>query len=241
MDNWRKLLLLISLSLSQEFLKEVFLHCLAVLSHLSGTLVQPNTSVNQDRIICVLFEQIISNNRQITTALFAIFVDYLLVIWDCLRIICRIIFWLFAGHFSLFENYLSVISGLFADYFWIICRLLVGLFVGLFAGYLRLFAGLFVGYLWLFVGLFSGYLQIISVYLHRHLPSSPWRQAQACSPRMDGLSRPDLLRPGLTGRGECGNPEEHLWPFSHWSHSRMIHWSVCRIVLTGPTQSQWVV
>ena len=145
MDNWRKLLLLISLSLSQEFLKEVFLHCLAVLSHLSGTLVQPNTSVNQDRIICVLFEQIISNNRQITTALFAIFVDYLLVIWDCLRIICRIIcrlfviicriiFWLFAGHLSLFENYLSVISGLFADYFWVICRLLVGLFVGLFAG-----------------------------------------------------------------------------------------------------------
>ena len=38
------------------------------------------SSVNQDRIICGLFEQIISNNRQITTALFAIFVDYLLVI-----------------------------------------------------------------------------------------------------------------------------------------------------------------
>ena len=44
------------------------------------------SSVNQDRIICGLFEQIISNNPQITTALFAIicrlFVDYLRLFAD---------------------------------------------------------------------------------------------------------------------------------------------------------------
>ena len=86
------------------------------------------TSVNQDRIICGLFEQIISNNRQITTALFAIicglFVGYLRLFADYLSdylrlfvglfvglfvIICRIILWLFAGYFSLFVDYLSII------------------------------------------------------------------------------------------------------------------------------------
>ena len=90
------------------------------------------SSVNQDRIICGLFEQIISNNRQITTGLFAIicglFVGYLRLFADYLSdyllgylrlfvglfvglfvIICRIIFWLFAGYFSLFVDYLSII------------------------------------------------------------------------------------------------------------------------------------
>ena len=48
----------------------------------------PPASVNQDRIICGLFEQIISNNRQITTGLFAI--------------ICG----LFVGYLRLFADYL---------------------------------------------------------------------------------------------------------------------------------------
>ena len=83
-------------------------------------------------IICQIFEQIISNNRQITSGLFAIicelFVGYLRLLADYLSdylsgylrlfvglfvglfvIIFRIIFWLFAGYFSLFEDYLSVI------------------------------------------------------------------------------------------------------------------------------------
>ena len=93
-----------------------------------------SASVNQDRIICGLFEQMImiSNNRQITSALFAIicglFVDYLIlfaglfvglfvglieiicqIICRLFEIICWIIFWLFAGYFSLFVDYLSVI------------------------------------------------------------------------------------------------------------------------------------
>ena len=46
------------------------------------------TSVNQDRIICGLFEQITSNNQQITTGLFAIvcglFVGYLILFADYL-------------------------------------------------------------------------------------------------------------------------------------------------------------
>ena len=91
---------------------------------------QAGASVNQDRIICGLFEQIISNNRQITTGFFAcgLFVGYLRLFADYLSdylsdylrlfvglfvglfvIICRIIFWLFAGYFSLFADYLSVI------------------------------------------------------------------------------------------------------------------------------------
>ena len=62
-------------------------------------------SVNQDRIICGLFEQIISNNRQITTGLFAI--------------ICG----LFVGYLRLFADYWS-------DYLSGYLRLFVGLFVG---------------------------------------------------------------------------------------------------------------
>ena len=50
------------------------------------------SSVNQDRIICGLFEQIISKNPQITSALFAIiyglFMDYL---WIICRMVCRIV------------------------------------------------------------------------------------------------------------------------------------------------------
>ena len=71
-----------------------------------------DSSVNQDRIICRLFEQIISNNRQITTALFAI--------------ICG----LFVGYLRLFADYLS---DYLSDY--------LRLFVGLFVVYLRLFVG----------------------------------------------------------------------------------------------------
>ena len=87
------------------------------------------SSVNQDRIICGLFEQIISNNPQITSALFAIicglFVDDLRLLVGLLvalfeiicqiicrlfEIICWIIFWLFADYLSLFVDYLSVIQ-----------------------------------------------------------------------------------------------------------------------------------
>ena len=74
-------------------------------------------SVNQGEIICGLFEQIISNNRLITSALFAI-------IWG-----------LFEDYLRLFEDYLL---DYLSDY--------LRLFVRLFVGYLRLFVGLFSGY-----------------------------------------------------------------------------------------------
>ena len=69
------------------------------------------SSVNQDRIICGLFEQIISNNPQITSALF-----YLAIIW------------------RLFVVYLKLFVGLFVRLF---VGLFVVLFVKLFVGYLR--------------------------------------------------------------------------------------------------------
>ena len=92
-----------------------------------------SSSVNQDRIICGWFEQIISNNLQIPTGLFAI--------------ICG----LFVGYLRLFADYLSdylsgylrLFVGLFSDY----------LFVGIFSGYLQVilvYLRLFVGYLRLF-------------------------------------------------------------------------------------------
>ena len=65
------------------------------------------TSVNQDRIICGLFEQIISNNTQITSALFAI--------------ICV----LFVYYLGLF---LELFVGLFVGLFEIICRIICRLF-----------------------------------------------------------------------------------------------------------------
>ena len=119
------------------------------------------SSVNQARIICGLFEQIISNNPRITTALFAIicgsFMDYLrifvvlfvglfVVLFEIFcQIICQIIwlywrtiFWLFAGYFSWLEDYLSVIW----DYLLVIWEIISGIFEiigGLFVNYLSMF------------------------------------------------------------------------------------------------------
>ena len=74
---------------------------------LQRLLTRGGTSVNQDRIICVLFEQIISNNQQITTALFAIicglFVVYSRLFADYCRIFCRL---LFVSYLRLFADYL---------------------------------------------------------------------------------------------------------------------------------------
>ena len=80
------------------------------------------SSVNQDRIICGLFEQIISNKRQITTGLFAI--------------ICG----LFVGYLRLFADYLP-------DYLSDYLRLFVGLFVGLFEIICRIICRIICDYL----------------------------------------------------------------------------------------------
>ena len=96
------------------------------------------SSVNQDRIICGLFEQIISNNPQIISALFA-------MIWRLFVVYLRLFVGLFVRLFvKLFVVYLRQAPlgqqpGPDLDYFLVICRLFQ-LICRLFGGYLRLFA-----------------------------------------------------------------------------------------------------
>ena len=54
--------------------------------------------VNQDRIFCEFYAQIISNNQQIIPTLFEMFADYLLIIWDYLLYYLRIICWIIWDH-----------------------------------------------------------------------------------------------------------------------------------------------
>ena len=96
------------------------------------------SSVNQDRIICGLFARIISNNPQITTALYAIiwvlFGDYLSgYLSEYCQVICQVIcsgylsgyLRLFAGYLQIISAYLLVICwGLFDDCLRIIVRYL---------------------------------------------------------------------------------------------------------------------